>query len=217
MSAPRSIPAGGSFVLGQPNAIAGASRSLAEAAAHNSGSDQPQLNNNRAARGPASGDASRLAELLRSLTQRPGKNPYRTSHNSPSGTYEERFWARVQKGSDCWLWTGPRNQFGYGQFSFRGHSINAQRVSFAIAYGVPASGLCVCHRCDVRHCVRPDHLFAGTVGDNLRDMTRKGRHPEQVTKQTHCKRGHAYTPENTRRKRDGMRSCKACERLRRTA
>lgn len=145
-------------------------------------SPTPQLNHNR--RGPGSGDASRLADLLECLDRTPRPNQWRLRKNSPTGTYRERFWARVEKTDGCWLWTGPVNQFGYGQFSFRGHTIHVQRVSYAIAYGVPASGLCVCHHCDVRNCVRPEHLFAGTVGDNLRDMVRKGRHPEQVLKRT---------------------------------
>lgn len=133
----------------------------------------------RDSRGPRSGDDRRLVRLLAKLHVVPRSNRF-TRRTTPIGTYAQRFWARVYQSRTCWLWTGPVNQFGYGQFSFAGHTIHAHRVSYAIAYGVPSPGLCICHHCDNRGCVRPDHLFAATQGDNLRDMVRKGRHPETV-------------------------------------
>jgi hypothetical protein len=40
---------------------------------------------------------------------------------------------------------------------------------------IPA-GLCVLHRCDVRPCINPDHLFLGTQKDNMADMAAKMGH-----------------------------------------
>lgn len=96
-----------------------------------------------------------------------------------------RFWPKVQVTPGCWLWQGHRNERGYGKLSSRhgrGYSPErAHHVAWELAYGPPPRGLCVLHRCDVRHCVRPDHLFLGTVADNQTDMARKGRGTVKLT------------------------------------
>lgn len=84
---------------------------------------------------------------------------------------EAEFWARVQKTETCWLWIGSIRPDGYGQFRSR----PAHRFSYALQVGSIAAGMVICHRCDVRNCVRPDHLFQGTQGDNVRDASEKGR------------------------------------------
>ncbi len=110
-------------------------------------------------------------------------------------TPEDRFWAKVRKSDGCWLWSRPGWADGYGQTTFKHQRWFAHRLSYTLAVGPIPDGLFVCHHCDVRLCVRPDHLFLGTQTDNLRDASRKGRMRTQ--KITHCPKGHAYTPENT--------------------
>lgn len=94
----------------------------------------------------------------------------------PRGSLAARFWARVQKGEGCWLWTGAVSTNGYGAFGrWHGDSSGAHRTAYELAFGEIPPGLFVCHRCDVKRCVRPDHLFLGTHADNMADRNAKGR------------------------------------------
>jgi hypothetical protein len=89
-----------------------------------------------------------------------------------------RFWAKVQKSAGCWTWTANHLPKGYGVIGVgaadQGLKL-AHRVSWEIHFGPIPAGLFVCHRCDNPPCVRPDHLFLGTVQDNVDDMVAKGR------------------------------------------
>lgn len=86
-----------------------------------------------------------------------------------------RFWSYVEKTDTCWNWTGCKHEFGYGKIRMRGMTEKTHRFSYRLHFGDIADGMCVCHRCDNPACVRPDHLFLGTRGDNNRDMYAKGR------------------------------------------
>ncbi|MDN7445926.1 HNH endonuclease [Burkholderia multivorans] len=91
-----------------------------------------------------------------------------------------RFWSKVdRRGPDeCWLWTAAIHSSGYGKFGAGGKygkTLLAHRVSYEIANGSVPDGLWVLHRCDVRLCCNPKHLFAGTPLDNVVDMMDKGR------------------------------------------
>ena len=89
-----------------------------------------------------------------------------------------RFWPKVEKTTTCWLWKASIGTRGYGKFGRTGRGQgweHAHRVSWQLHYGAVPEGQLVLHRCDVRHCVRPDHLFLGTFKDNTADMFAKGR------------------------------------------
>jgi hypothetical protein len=90
---------------------------------------------------------------------------------------ERRFWAKVDRSGECWLWTGHRTSKGYGQSwdATEQRITTAHRMAYRLAVGPIADGLQVLHRCDNPPCVRPDHLFVGTPQRNMDDKADKGR------------------------------------------
>lgn len=74
----------------------------------------------------------------------------------------------------CWVFTGSKDRYGYGWFMGAGEK-KAHRASYAIHVAAVPEGMSVLHRCDVRDCVNPEHLFIGTNADNTRDCIQKGR------------------------------------------
>jgi len=107
---------------------------------------------------------------------------------------EERFAKSVVKTDGCWIWKASRDKNGYG--IFRGELAGvlftrAHRFSYALHTGDLLVGMQALHTCDNPCCVNPDHLFSGTIADNMRDKVQKGRSRAPVGEQN----GHAILTE----------------------
>lgn len=88
--------------------------------------------------------------------------------------FEERI--EFDTNGGCWLWTGGLGTSGYGHLLGEDQKfLTASRASWLLYRGEIPAGMHVCHRCDIRACVNPDHLFLGSHTDNMRDMFAKGR------------------------------------------
>lgn len=87
----------------------------------------------------------------------------------------DRFWEKVDKSGNCWLWTAHRDKDGYGTFWLDNKNRRATAISYELAGGLVEAGKLICHTCDNPPCVRPSHLFVGTHLDNHKDRNRKHR------------------------------------------
>jgi hypothetical protein len=103
---------------------------------------------------------------------------YGWNRDAPSkvnaGPMRERFWSLVKETEDCWLWRGARmGEYGALCVNHRRH-LRAHRLAWELTHGPIPSGMLVCHKCDNKLCVRPDHLFLGDHFANAGDMVLKG-------------------------------------------
>ena len=87
-----------------------------------------------------------------------------------------KFHTKYEKlASGCWEWRGTLFNHGYGRFYVNSKSYLAHVISYTLAFGEIEKGLCVCHKCDNKVCVNPEHFFLGTLQDNIKDRNTKGR------------------------------------------
>lgn len=91
----------------------------------------------------------------------------------------ERFWSHVDRSrlspGGCWLWTGMKDDDGYGRITVLGRRYSTHRLAFIIGYGAIQRGLHVLHRCDTPACVNPDHLRTGTHAENMAERGERRR------------------------------------------
>lgn len=126
-------------------------------------------------------------------------------------TLGSRFASNLLSQDDgCIAWIGTK-KYGrtYGLFQLGNTNVRAHRLAFETLRGVVPDGLELDHLCRNPSCVNPDHLEPVTHAENVR----RSASPAGVnSRKTHCKRGHEFTPENTRIASDG-RVCRTCARV----
>lgn len=92
--------------------------------------------------------------------------------------------ANIEKQNGCWIWTGNKFNSGYGLINTDSKARSAHRVSYETFNGPIPNGQLVCHKCDNKLCVNPDHLWLGTYVENMQDCKQKFRntHGERNSK-----------------------------------
>jgi hypothetical protein len=126
-------------------------------------------------------------------------------------SFPGRIAQKIEVTGFCWHWIGFRNPQGYGGIRIDGKHRGAHRVVYEMLVGPIPTGLELDHLCRVRHCVNPDHLEPVSHRENMR---RSWAPTGRQVRQTHCKWGHALTPENLVRHgvKRGKRMCLTCSR-----
>lgn len=119
----------------------------------------------------------------------------------------DRFWANIEV-------AGPLSWNGYGIFWYHGRRTRAHRFAYQLLVGPIPDDLPLDHvkarGCTSRACVNPAHLEPVTLAENI--LRGEGITAVNARK-THCIHGHPFSPENTRRERNG-RKCRTCDRER---
>lgn len=125
---------------------------------------------------------------------------------------EARFWAKVDKSGECWVWTGRLNQYGYGYFHIGKKSQLAHRLAYVFAGGTLTPNIILHHTCGHRACVNSEHLEPMTLSGHTSNHRRGQPIPYgQRVLSMSCRNGHPFTEETTYWRKDGGRRCRICQ------
>ena len=146
------------------------------------GADVRRISGLRAACKPCMAAAERAKYVKRGCPISPKlRRPEEFDDAVMSEDVAERLWSYVRKGApdECWEWQGYRrtNGYPYGRVKIYGRYFLATRIILSQKLKRPLrNGECALHKCDNPPCCNPDHLFSGSIRDNVHDMIAKGRH-----------------------------------------
>ena len=94
-------------------------------------------------------------------------SPHYVRAKETAEQFEARFWAHVDKSSECWIWTGDVSKSGYGMTYAGSSNIRAHRQAYEFSHGPIPKGVAIDHICHTLLCVRADHLRLATVKQNM--------------------------------------------------
>lgn len=115
--------------------------------------------------------------------------------------------------TNCWIFNGCLNADGYAKIVLNDRPVSAHRMMYQHKFGQIPKGMMVCHKCDNRNCVNPDHLFLGTAKDNRIDCVNKKRVRIFIGLKKKCKRSHLFSIKNTVLNAKGYRLCLKCRKI----
>ena len=84
----------------------------------------------------------------------------------------ENLLKHTETDGECLRWTGCKDKDGYGLTSIKGVKMPAHRATMSFLQDV--TGKYVLHKCNVRDCINPDHLYLGTQKQNVQDQVDAG-------------------------------------------
>jgi hypothetical protein len=129
----------------------------------------------------------------------------------PTASEAARFWAKVDKSGDCWMWIASTDCRGYGQIKWGARVRKAHQVAYEICVGPIPEGTELDHLCRVPACVNPAHLEPVSHRENY---ARGASRSANALRTNVCINGHEFTPANTRIRKGGSRVCIECARKR---